>query len=210
MVRAMRYVAVLATASLMVGCTAEPRSSSKKSSAPSTRLLAGVALAACTINGDYPVHAQATALCGTLHVPEDRSDPDGRQIGLRVAVVPAVADDPEPDPLFMVAGGPGDAATQFFAWVPTVFKEVHAARDIVLVDQRGTGDSNALRLPEMPGTTGTTGTKADALLSAWADHALAVIDADPRFYTTTVAADDLDDVRAALGYEVIDLYGTSY
>lgn len=45
---------------------------------------------------------------------------------------------------------------------------------------------------------------------AWADDALPSVDADPRFYTTTVAADDLDDVRAALGYETIDLYGTSY
>jgi pimeloyl-ACP methyl ester carboxylesterase len=167
-------------------------------------------MAACTIKGEYPVQAEAPALCGTLRVPEDRSNPDGRQTGLRVAVVPAVATDPEPDPLFVVAGGPGDPGTQFFAWLPAVFEDVHTARDIVLIDQRGTGDSNALKLPEMPDTTGLPETDADALLSAWADDALASIDGDPRFYTTTVAADDLDDVRAALGYETIDLYGTSY
>ena len=167
-------------------------------------------MAACTIKGEYPVKAEAPALCGTLRVPEDRSNPDGRQIGLRVAVVPAVATDPEPDPLFVAAGGPGDAGTQFFAWLPPVFEDVHATRDIILIDQRGTGDSNALKLPEMPDTSGLSQTDADAFLSAWADDSLASIDADPRFYTTTVAADDVDDVRAALGYETIDLYGTSY
>jgi pimeloyl-ACP methyl ester carboxylesterase len=111
-------------------------------------------MATCTIKGEYPVQAEAPALCGTLRVPEDRSNPDGRQTGLRVAVVPAVATDPEPDPLFVVAGGPGDPGTQFFAWLPAVFEDVHTARDIVLIDQRGTGDSNALKLPEMPDTTG--------------------------------------------------------
>lgn len=164
----------------------------------------------CTIKGDHPVQAQAAALCGTLQVPEDRSHPGGRQIGLRVAVVPAVATEHEPDPLFVVAGGPGEAATQFFAWLPAVFQDVHARRDIVLIDQRGTGASNAVRLPEMPTTAGLPKTKADALLSAWAGDALGSVDADPRFYTTTVAADDLDEVRAALGYESIDLYGASY
>ena len=140
----------------------------------------------------------------------DRSNPNGRQIGLRVAIVPAVATNHQLDPLFALAGGPGDAATQFFAWLPAVFNEVHATRDIVLIDQRGTGDSNALTLPEMPNTAGLPEAQADALLSAWAHDALASIDADPRFYTTTVAADDLDAVRAALGYETINLYGTSY
>ena len=52
--------------------------------------------------------------------------------------------------------------------------------------------------------------QAEARLSAWMHDALAALDADPRFYTSTVAADDLDDVRAALGYDTIDLYGTSY
>jgi pimeloyl-ACP methyl ester carboxylesterase len=208
--REVRDVAVLATAWLMVACTAQPGASPGENPTPSARLLAGEPMAACTIKGEYPVQAEAPALCGTLRVPENRSNPDGRQTGLRVAVVPAVATDPEPDPLFVVAGGPGDPGTQFFAWLPAVFEDIHATRDIVLIDQRGTGDSNGLELPEMPDSTGLAETDADALLSAWADDALASIDGDPRFYTTTVAADDLDDVRAALGYETIDLYATSY
>jgi pimeloyl-ACP methyl ester carboxylesterase len=62
----------------------------------------------------------------------------------------------------------------------------------------------------MPDTTGLSAAEADARLSAWANEALAGLDADPRMYTSTVAADDLDAVRAALGYDTIDLYGASY
>jgi pimeloyl-ACP methyl ester carboxylesterase len=167
-------------------------------------------MGACTIKGEYPVHAQTPGLCGTLKVPEDRSNLNGRQIGLRVAVVPAAVDNPEPDPLFVLAGGPGDAGTQFFAWLPGLFKEVHATRDIVLIDQRETGNSNPLMLPPMPETKGLSKVDANAMLSSWTAKSLAGIDADPRFYTTSVAANDIDDVRVALGYEAIDLYGTSY
>ena len=100
--------------------------------------------------------------------------------------------------------------TQFFAWLPGLYAGVHATHDIVLVDQRGTGASNALTLPAPPDTSALSASEADARLAAWMRDSLAALDADPRFYTSTVAADDLDDVRAALGYDKIDLYGTSY
>ena len=133
---AVRSTAVLIYATLVVACVVQPTSGPMETSTSSTRLLAGKPMAACTIKGDYPVQAETPGLCGTLEVPEDRANPDGRQIGLRVAVVPATAADPEADPLFVLAGGPGDAGTQFFAWLPAVFEEVHARRDIVLIDQR--------------------------------------------------------------------------
>jgi pimeloyl-ACP methyl ester carboxylesterase len=157
-----------------------------------------------------PSSTTAPALCGTLEVPEDPSDPSGRQIGLRVAVVPAAAESPEPDAFFVLAGGPGDAGTAFFGWLPGLFAGVHATRDIVIVDQRGTGGSNPLVLPPMPDTSGLSDSDIDARLHSWADGWLASIDADPRQYTSSVAADDLDAVREALGYERIDLYGPSY
>ena len=112
--------------------------------------------------------------------------------------------------MFVLAGGPGDAATQFFAWLPSVLKEVHSKRDIVMVDQRGTGDSNRLTLPEMPDTTRAVCSGRRRPPRRLVRDALASIDADPRFYTTSAAADDLDEVKAALGYEKVNLYGTSY
>jgi pimeloyl-ACP methyl ester carboxylesterase len=143
-------------------------------------------------------------------VPEDRTNPNGRRIDLRVAVVPAVLPTPATEPFVPLAGGPGDAATQFFAWLPGLYSAVHAARDIVLVDQRGTGGSHPLALPAAPDVEGRLAADADAAMSGWAKGALGSLDGDIRFYTSTVAAEDLDEVRAALGYDRIDLYGTSY
>ena len=206
--RGVCWTALVLTSGVVLGCTSG-QVSEPEATAPG-RHLAGEPLSPCTIKGEYPVAAEADALCGVLTVPEDRSEPDGRRIGLRVAVVPAAARSPEPDPLFVLAGGPGEAATQFFAWFPAVFEDVHADRDLVLVDQRGTGASHARTLPEVPETAGMSAAAADARLSTWARDALDTVDADPRFYTSTVAAEDLDDVRTALGYGRIDLYGTSY
>ena len=130
---------------------------------PPARVMAGQPMVECTIERG-PSNTTAPALCGTLGVPEDRSDPSGRQISLRVAVVPAAGDHPEPDAFFALAGGPGDAGTEFFGWLPGLFTDVHAAHDIVIVDQRGTGGSNALLLPPMPDTSGLSEADADARL----------------------------------------------
>src|SRR4051812_12977037 len=108
-----------------------------------------VALSPCRLKGSsYP------AQCGTLRVPEDRAQPTKRQIDLKIAVIPALARAPDPDPLFLLAGGPGQAATEAFGALLGVFERIHRTRDLVLVDQRGTGSSHALRC-EGSGTTGT-------------------------------------------------------
>jgi pimeloyl-ACP methyl ester carboxylesterase len=166
-------------------------------------------MADCTVTSKPPV-TTAPALCGTLQGPEDRTNPTGRQISLRVAVVPAQADTPAADAFFALAGGPNEAATAFFGWLPGRFSEVHATRDIVLVDQRGTGGSNELVLPTIPDTSGESPSDAESRLRAWSDDWMATVRADPRQYTSTVAADDLDAVRQALGYDLVDLYGPSY
>ena len=202
-----RAVSVV-TASLLVGCSSAPGGSA--AAAAPAPLLSGQPMRACTISGEVPVKASFPAYCGTLQVPEDRSQPAGHRIGLRVAVVPAVETDAKPDPFFALAGGPGEASTSFFAWLPGLYTEVHATHDIVLVDQRGTGASNPLTLPAVPDTTGLSAAEADARLSAWAAESVAGLDGDPSQYTSSVAADDLDAVRAALGYDKIDLYGASY
>ena len=150
------------------------------------------------------------ARCGRLKVPEDRGDPSGRQIALDVMVIPASDPNPESDPVFFLAGGPGGAATQTWWNAADVFPRVHDHRDIVLVDQRGTGDSNPLLLPPFPDTSELSAGDARAAIAATVRNGLARLDVDPRLYTSPAAADDLDDVRAALGYERIDLYGASY
>lgn len=150
------------------------------------------------------------AVCGRFRVPEDRSDPTGRRIGLDVMVIPASDPDPEPDPVFFLAGGPGGAGTEIWSNAADVFHGIHDHRDIVLVDQRGTGRSNPLLVPGFPDTGGMSAREAETTIARSVKDALTALDADPRLYTSTQAADDLDEVRSALGYERIDLYGGSY
>jgi pimeloyl-ACP methyl ester carboxylesterase len=149
------------------------------------------------------------ARCGRLPVPENPAAPAGRRIELRVAVVPAISTRKRPDPLFVLAGGPGMAATAFYASVAPVFDRIRRDRDIVLVDQRGTGGSNAL---DCAASAADLYQSTTAELIAATERCLKMVraHADVRFYTTSLAVRDLDRVRAALGYARLDLYGSSY
>jgi pimeloyl-ACP methyl ester carboxylesterase len=149
------------------------------------------------------------AQCGRLTVPEDPAAPAGRQLQLFVARIPAVNEHGRPDPLFLLAGGPGLAATTFYTGVAPVFERIRRDRDIVLVDQRGTGGSNALSCPgaadpDAPDSTAALVQEARTCLAALATHA------NVADYTTSLAVRDLDAVRVALGYDTINLYGGSY
>lgn len=148
-------------------------------------------------------------LCGTLEVYENREARKGRKIGLNVVVLPALTSTPAPDPLFPLTGGPGQAATAVFMGG---FADIRRERDVVLVDQRGTGKSNQLNcevadINELVQAVVGAGVPVRMLKQCreqLEEHA------DLRFYSTPIAADDLDDVRAWLGYERINLYGGSY
>src|SRR5690242_20049904 len=94
---------------------------------------------------DCDVHGlQGKAKCGTLQVYEDRAARKGRKINLNIVVLPATGDKREPDPIFYFAGGPGSAATEEAAGAAQVYAKIHEHRDLVFVDQRGTGASNPL------------------------------------------------------------------
>ena len=93
---------------------------------------------------DTPVDAY----CGTLKVYENRATKQGRQIDLNIVVLPALRADAQPDPLFFLAGGPGQGAAKLAKVVREIFRRVQTDRDIVLVDQRGTGKSNPLNCDE--------------------------------------------------------------
>lgn len=163
----------------------------------------GMQLAPCRLRG-----LRVQARCGNLEVLENRQQPDGRRITLRVAVVPALASGATADPLFLMVGGPGQAATLAGAAVAQTFERVRRQRDVVLVDQRGTGGSHALTCDADPPSL-------QELFAPAADpegvaECRARLDADPTSYVTPVAMDDLDEVRRALGYERINLWGASY
>jgi len=145
------------------------------------------------------------ARCGTLLVPENRARP-GRTIGLNVVVVPAVRKQAARDAFTYLAGGPGGAAaTEMPATAVGIWAGLHRTRDIVLVDQRGTGASNPLICPEPKGVLTT-----DAARRSYVRSCIKALGSDPRLYGTRAAVDDLEAVRKALGYRTFDVYGTSY
>ena len=149
------------------------------------------------------------AYCGTLSVYENRAAGSGRQIALNIVLLPAIGASVRPDPLFFLAGGPGQGAAQLAGQIREVFRRVLRTRDIVLVDQRGTGKSNPLDCRSDSSSLRELTEDDDAAIERLR-RCLDGLDADVRLYTTTIAMDDLDDVRAHLGYERINLYGGSY
>lgn len=159
----------------------------------------------CQIGAEDAAQRQQ-ALCTTFMVPEDRAHLDGKKIGLRVAWLKARASNPKPDALFFIAGGPGQASTEAFLEEAVAFDRIRSEHDVVLVDQRGTGGSNRLDCPEPAGDV----KPSDAAIAAASQACLKQLPGDPRFYTTTVAVQDLEAVRAAMGYKQVDLYGISY
>lgn len=164
-----------------------------------------VELSPCTVPG-----VRAPARCGTVRVFEDRARGDGRTIDLQVVVVPALAASPEPDPIFFLAGGPGQAASQIVGFALAAADRLRDKRDLVFVDQRGTGGSGAL-FCEVPGASAPLAERFDSTFEPGAiERCRDDQEADLRLYGTSVAVDDLDEVRGALGYEKINLWGTSY
>jgi pimeloyl-ACP methyl ester carboxylesterase len=154
----------------------------------------------------------AEARCGYLSVAEDPGQRQGRHIDLAVMVLPAIAQVALADPIFLLAGGPGQSAIDSGPSVFSALRELRHQRDVVLVDQRGTGGSNNLscpRLHKIEAFDKTTRAQIDEEIE-YLKTCLAGLDADPSLYTTQIAMQDLDLVRRALGYEVINLLGISY
>jgi pimeloyl-ACP methyl ester carboxylesterase len=149
------------------------------------------------------------ARCGTVTVPEDRARPSGRQIGLNLIVISAATPLKEPQALFDLEGGPGLADTKNASFYLTDGAAYAATRDIVLIDQRGTGGSNPLDCPEFDAPDKTL-QPMFPVAAVQSCRARLSGSADLTRYTTDDAVADLDDVRRALGYAKIDLFALSY
>jgi len=162
----------------------------------------GIALTACHLDG-LPEEVQ----CGRHEVFEDRERRSGRAIELHVAVLPAIRREARPDPVFLLAGGPGQGAIDLAGAAARFFREIRQRRDIVLVDLRGTGGSHPLACD--PGGDDFMWL-GGAIPPAPLLRCLEALDADVRRYGTAAAMDDLDEVRERLGYDRINLWGGSY
>lgn len=158
-----------------------------------------------------PQRIPGPAKCGTFEVYENRATRKGRKISLNILLLPATGAKREPDPVVYFAGGPGSAATEDAIGFAPEFAKIREHRDLLFVDQRGTGRSHPLNcvffdpndLQSYLGYFFPLGDvrKCRPKLEAKADLKL---------YTTDIAIDDMDDVRAALGYDKLNLFGASY
>ena len=158
---------------------------------------------------------ESKALCARISVAEAK-DQTSRSIKLNVVVLPATTRTKQPDPVVLLAGGPGQAAVSIGPMWAARFENLRKHRDFLLIDQRGTGDSNSLACEETLAPIfdeteldGDVERVLSRQITALKD-CLVTLDADPRFYTTIEAASDLEAVRAQLGYPQLNLFGVSY
>jgi pimeloyl-ACP methyl ester carboxylesterase len=188
-----RLLVLVAAGLLLASCSPDPSASR-----------ATLALAPCRLPG-----VDASAQCGSYDVWENRDAKSGRKISLNIAVVQARVRAREPDPVVIFAGGPGQGAVSLANQVMPLFAKLNDTRDIVLVDQRGTGQSNPLECDDDE-TQALQSVFEDALPERVVRNCLGALDADPAQYATPAAVADLEEVRAALGYERLNLWGGSY
>jgi pimeloyl-ACP methyl ester carboxylesterase len=176
-------------------------------------LVAGTAGAAplepCRLRG-----VEHDALCGRISRPLDPARIDGTRIDVHYAVLPALARNKKPDPVFFFAGGPGQSAIELAGPMSRLLARLSNRRDIVLIDQRGTGRSAPLKC-DMPEPTRPLRELADpaamqARLLRCRDALQQLPHGDLRQYTTTIAMADADAVRQALGAAQVNLVGGSY
>ena len=148
------------------------------------------------------------ARCGTLVRPLDPDDNSLGTIDLSVAVVPALSLEPANDPFVPVAGGPGQSTIAFYAGWYSAFERVRQHRDILLIDQRGTGDSAAMVCDIEEDVV--DGSFSEEQTRELTQECLDLLPHDPRYFTTSVAVRDLEALRLALGYDAFNIYGISY
>jgi pimeloyl-ACP methyl ester carboxylesterase len=155
-----------------------------------------------------------TAWCGSVQRPLDPAQPAGRQIDVHFAVLPAVARNKKPDPVFLFAGGPGQSAIDLAGSAGRLLARLSNRRDIVLVDQRGTGRSAPLQCAADVPTRPLREQVDPALQRAELQRCRAALQALPhgdlRQYTTAIAVQDIDAVRQRLGVARFNAVGGSY
>ena len=154
----------------------------------------------CAVEG-----APAGSRCGTIRVPEDRSRRGGRLLSLRFVIVPGGPGAPA-DPIYYIAGGPGESAVQGLALVLPTLRSVDAERAVVFLDQRGTGGSNPLRCSNGLDIFSALSDAGGLQQCSTALRERADLDR----YSTLDAVADLDDLRSALGHARLNLVAVSY
>ena len=160
----------------------------------------------CTVKvSAYEVDAE----CATLKRPENPNQSEGKHIDLSVVKFPSRSPEPSDDAFTLIQGGPGGSSIDFGVFFSRAFEDIRRNRDIIVMDQRGTGRSNKLmcEIPDDPSLQ-----YDPELVKELTQECLETLSesADVRFYTTSTAVEDLEALRVASGYSQWNLYGVSY
>lgn len=149
--------------------------------------------------------------CGVLKVPEDPDRPDGRKLAIGVGVVPATGGQLRPDPIAVLMGGPGEDAISAAELYARQFAPLLQDHDLLLVDQRGTGRSNALHC-DLFSNEDPAASLRDLFPLAAVERCARMLRAqtDLTQYTYDRFANDLEQVRRALRYGPLNLFAGSY
>lgn len=152
-----------------------------------------------------------SARCGAIEVLENPERPDSRKVEIHFAVIPAAKGHALPDPIVPLLGGPGESAIEAAQYFMDRLGPLLNDRDLLLVDERGTGQSNALRChffsPDNPAESLQNLFPPGPVESCAKDLAS---HADLTQYSYRRFVDDLEKVRRTLGYGQLNLYAGSY
>ncbi len=149
--------------------------------------------------------AEESLRCTDIPVPLDYANP-AKTITIHTTIAPALREAARGDPLFVLAGGPGQAGSDVVPVLQSAFRRIRATRDIVLIDQRGTGKSGKLDCKSPPDVDTMTEEQLDIEMRRCVES----IKAPYGLYTTDAAARDIEKVRLALGYKQVNVWGGSY
>jgi pimeloyl-ACP methyl ester carboxylesterase len=158
----------------------------------------------CHVDG-----VKAQVKCGQLQVPENYSKGDSKKISINFVVLPAIDNSDNKTPLMFLAGGPGQAAAELSASLRRVFNEVRKTRDLILVDQRGTGQSSPLQCEDAI-EQNVYSITPEELSEQDIKKCFASFDVDLSQYNSENAIRDFDAIRVKLGHKKINIYGGSY
>lgn len=203
---------VLVLSLALAGCGA-PTETSGPHAGPDGDLRYGeIAFKSCSLNVPRG-RSSVEAWCATLAVPENHDAPNGRQIELAIALVTADGQS-KPDPIVMIAGGPGESALATYPVLHDAFDDARRSRDVLLVDARGTGKSHPLMCKDDEGKSSVMNEEevSPEAARAFAERCRDELSktSDLRYYATGDHIRDLDLVRQKLGIDALNLMGVSY
>lgn len=195
-------LAMLAAAGLAAGCGGDDSATATAAASPPDP----VAPDSISLDDLEPCKDAKPAkglLCGKLRLPYERADPSLGEIPIAFAVRPRTdIDSPSEGAIVAVEGGPGYGSIGSARGYINTFGDLLDHRELILVDARGTGRSKPIDCPDMQSGRDTS----DVGMAACAEQLGDRFDS----YRTAAAADDINDVRAALGYDEVEMYGDSY